>query len=390
MADQLVSRLIAGPRTALVGAVGNEFDGLRLRAPIKATTDGVLQVELTGAPTLGSSDARQLAAQLVYTLRLDAGKIRILVDSTPLDANQAIWTVGVLGSFDPDGVPGSGTTGATGYLINPDGVVVTLRGVPVWGAAGTGVLKAVSAGMSAATGTLALVGKSDGGQTLSIGAPLTQVAMEVRLTAPSFTPPSFSRAGDEVWTVVNGATSAPEVLRLLTAGSRYPVDSASLAGIGAITGLALSPDGARVAVVAGSRLYQSTVTYVDDPGTATPSSNGGNGVATLGAPQLMRSELTVTGVIWSDSQNMLVTATDPASTYRSVWRIGLDARQRSALTTRGIGADVDAVAATGALPTLISSGGQILQLKGDDSNGEWVSANPDGGQLPGSWPIYPA
>lgn len=384
---RLVDAVVAGPSTPMVGAVRNSVQGASLRVPI-ATADGVLQVDLTGLPSLTTAAARGVAAQLVYTLRLDAARIRILVDGTPLDANQAIWTTGVLGSFDPDGVPGSGTTSTVGYYINNDGVLVNLRGVPVWGNAGTGELAAVSAGMSAATGDLAVVGGPDGAQTLFVGAPLTQVSMEPRLTAETFTPPSFSRAGDEVWSVINGATN-PEVVRLLTDGSRYPVDSSSLAGLGALNGLALSPDGARVAVVAGTDLYLASVVYSDDT-SAGGDATTAPAVATLGVPVRLRNDLAVRSVIWSNSLNLLVAAADQASTYRAVWRVGLDGRQRAALTTRGIVADVDAVSTTGALPTLISSGGQILQLKGDDSSGEWVTADPDGGTAAGRWPLYPS
>lgn len=388
LVSRLVDTLIAGPSTPLAGAVRNGLQGARPRVPITATTDGVLQVDLTGLPSMTTAAARGVAAQLVYTLRLDAARIRILIDGTPLDANQAIWTTGVLGSFDPDGVPGSGTTSTVGYYVNADGALVNLRGVPVWGNAGTGELAAASAGMSAATGDLAVVGGPAGAQTLYIGAPLTQVPMEARLTAQTFTPPSFSRTGDEVWTVIN-ATSSPEVVRLLTDGSRFPVDSSSLAGLGTLTGLALSPDGARVAVVADGSLYLAAVIYTDDT-TVSGDAGTASGVATLGVPVRLRNDLTVRTVIWSNSLNLLIAASDPASTYRAVWRVGLDGRQRSALSTRGIVADVDVVGATGALPTLISSGGVILQLKGDDSSGDWVSADPDGGPAVGLWPLYPS
>ncbi len=390
MAGQLVNRLAGGPAGPLRGAVQNQLDGASLRAPITASADGVLQVDLEGLPTLSSSSARALAAQLVFTMRADAAKIRILVDGTPLDANQAIWTTGVLGSFDPDGVPGSGSPGAVGYYIDANGGLVNLSGMPVWGTAGSGALHAEAAAMSVATGDLAVVSGAAGAQTLYVGSPLTQEPMEVRLTASSFTPPSFSRAGDEVWTVLNGDT-APEVVRLLTSGSRYPVGSASLAAIRKITSLALSPDGVRVLLVADSRLYLATVTYADEPNSAAPGAGSAIGaVATLGVPVPVRPELLVRRAIWSDSQNILAAAADPSSTYRAVWRIGLDGRQRSLLTTRGIVADVDGIAAGSGLPLLISSGGRILQLKGDDSNGEWVSAKPTGEPAFGSWPVYPS
>jgi hypothetical protein len=387
MADQLLSKLISGPSDGLAKAVRNELTGVSLRVAIKAGTDGVLQVDLTGVPSLTTENARSFAAQVVYTLRSDAANIRILIDGAPLDIEQDVWTTGVLGSFDPDGVPGSGTPGAVGYYLNPDGAMVNLTGVPVWGTAGTGELQARSASMSAATGDVAIVGTTDSGMTLYVGSPVHQEPMAAKLTATSFTAPSFSRAGDELWTVINGAT-APEVVRL--AGSRYPVDSSALAGIGEITDLALSPDGVRVAVVAGQKLYLSTVVYADDPGTSGATESAQGVTATLTSPVQLRSELIVSRAIWSDSRNILITAVDVTSTYRTVWRIGMDGRVRTLQPTRGILADVDAVAATGALPTLISFGGRIYQLQGDESSGVWVSANPAGGPPAGSSPFYPA
>lgn len=389
MADVLIGKLLGGPSDQLGEAVRNSLRGVRLRAPLSAGDDGVLEVDLTGVSALSGTAARALAAQLVYTLRADAANIRILIDGAPLDANQAIWTTSVLGAFDPDGVPGSGAPGAQGYYISDGGAIVNLRGTPIWGAAGSGGLGAQSAAMSAATGALAVVGRGAAGSSvLYIGAPVTQVPMEERLTAVSITPPSFSRAGDEVWTVINGGT-APEVVRLLTAGSRYPVDSANLAGIGAVTGAALSPDGVRLALVAGGKLHLSSVVYAVDPDVAT-GDNQGSTTATLTTPVMLRSELMVSRVVWADSQNMLVAGADPNSTYRTVWRIGLDGRQRSLLATRGILADVDALAATAGLPTLISSGGRILRLEGDDASGEWITANPEGNNAFGTWPIYPS
>ena len=59
---------------------------------------------------------------------------------------------------------------------------------------------------------------------------------------------------------------------------------------------------------------------------------------------------------------------------------------RTYLLERGIVADVDAVASTGGLPVLISFGGRIYELKGDDTFGEWVPS----GAADGSWPVYPS
>jgi len=47
------------------------------------------------------------------------------------------------------------------------------------------------------------------------------------------------------------------------------------------------------------------------------------------------------------------------------------------------------MATTPSLPMLISSGGVIYQLAGDDSTGEWTSVEVGGETLAGPWPLYP-
>ncbi len=391
MADLLISRLLAGPNPALAPAVRTELTGASLAKRVTASNDGVLQVDLTGLPTLSATNQRALAAQIVYSLALDASRIQITVDSAELDTRQAIWTQSVLGSFDPNGVPGAGSPRSQGYYLTAAGAMVDLAGAPVWGTAGTAENAAQSAAMSAVTGDLALVTAIAGGVQLEIGSPLEQQPMQARLPATSMTPPTFSRSGEEVWTVINGGTK-PEVVRLLTSGSRYPVDSAALAGIGAITEFQLSPDGVRVALVADGKLYLSTVVYTGDDGDTVPGNGVGVGAgATLTAPQQIRSELTVGPVVWFDSQNLLLAGSDTTSVYRTVWRVGLDGRQRTPLSGRGILADVDSVASSPTQPTLISFGGRIYQVDGDDTSGDWVSAAPSGEPPPaGSWPFYPS
>jgi len=207
------------------------------------------------------------------------------------------------------------------------------------------------------------------------------------MTASWFTPPSFTRGGDEVWTVTGG--DVVEVVRLLTAGGRYSVDSSSLAGLGVVADLAVSPDGVHVAIVASNRIYLVAAVYT--PGSEAAATGPGStaALATLTTPALLRNDLVVGRVVWEDSQNLLLAAQDTSSTYRSVWRIGLDGRQRAALSGRGIVADTDTMAATPSLPLLISSGGQILELDGDDSSGEWIPVQVGGETLSGPWPFYP-
>ena len=156
------------------------------------------------------------------------------------------------------------------------------------------------------------------------------------MSAAAFTPPSFTRGGDEVWTVHR--RDVPEVVRLLTAGGRYSVDSSSLAGLGAVADLAISPDGVHVAIVAEQRIYLVAAVYTPGSEAAAPDRQHGC-AGDADHPGSAAQRPVVGRVVWEDSQNLLLAAQDTNNTYRSVWRIGLDGRQRSALSSRGIVAD---------------------------------------------------
>ena len=134
----------------------------------------------------------------------------------------------------------------------------------------------ISAAKSSATGTIAAVAADPaGGQVLLMAQPQEPERADPVLKAGTLTVPSFTHAGDEVWVVQNGATK-PEVYRISASGnpSRDRVGSDALAGKGPVTALALSPDGVRIAIVAGERLYLGVVAPVPADAPAATATTG--------------------------------------------------------------------------------------------------------------------
>jgi hypothetical protein len=71
--------------------------------------------------------------------------------------------------------------------------------------------------------------------------------------------PSWSPDGGELWTVVDGAPV--RAVRAGRGGAIRPagLDTAALAGLGPLSALRVSPDGARLAVVAGGRVAVAAI-----------------------------------------------------------------------------------------------------------------------------------
>jgi hypothetical protein len=317
-------------------------------------------------------------------------------------------------------VAGTGQVASDPYFVDTDGVVLNLENrQPLFdgGDAGTGPIRAVA--MSAATGAVAAVADSgtDNGigtadrQSLIIGRPLQDDRLAVTLQAGSLTAPSFTRTGDEVWVVQNGATE-PEVVQVAAAGqaSRARVDATALAGLGPVTALALSPDGVRVAVVAGGRLYLGGIAPVTEVTevTATPATEPvGPGVPTstteAAAPvtdvpaaslaivnlSLLRSNLSEVAAMAFTSSTGITAAAKDGSGYSTLWSVSIDGRVATPYTTAGQFDDITAFAVATAEQPLIAFGGRIWRLEGTQTGGQWVSPAPEAAAVNGSAPFYP-
>ncbi|GAA1997748.1 GerMN domain-containing protein [Nakamurella flavida] len=402
-ADRLMDLLLDGPSAALDGAAVSQFGPeAALRSNVTADADGVLRVDLTGVDVSTPALRRALAAQIVWTLYTTSPRIAISVDGEPLDPTQLVYTVATVSSFDPDRVAGTGQVASDPYYVDPEGDVVGLQDPTLeWPQVG---VRISAAALSAATGAEAAVATDpQGGQQLLIG-PATADTLQAALRADTLTAPVFSRTGDEVWVVQNGATR-PEVYRVATAvtagtASRVRVDSTALAGIGAVTALALSPDGVRVAVVAGERLWVGVIapvqsaTPTDTPETAgpQPDDSATQSPATVAVTDLVQIRpdlIDVGAVTFSSSRELTVAgATSPVS-RRTLFSVGVDGRDLTGFTTTGIFNDVQSLAVSAGQPPLIGFGDRIWQLSGSATDGQWVTPLPSAPSLNGSSPFYP-
>ena len=188
-----------------------------------------------------------------------------------------------------------------------------------------------------------------------------------------------------------------------------------------MTALALSPDGVRVAVVAGERLYVGVIepappdggldpdvppaqaptlapAPADTSGASAEPAPGGQDEVTTVQPLIMLTELVeirpdlarVGAIAWSNSRQLVVAATTSPGSFRTVWEVSLDGYESRNVTTRGMFGDVESVAVATGQPILVGFSGRVWQLEGALTDGQWLSPLPDQPFLTGTSPFYPA
>ncbi len=412
-ANRLMSMLIEGPSTALGGAVRTQFTAKSaLRSNPSVDPNGVLRVDLTGVDVSTPEARRALAAQIVWTLSPTSPQIAVTVDGQPLDPAQEIFTINSVSSYDPDRLAGTGQVASDPYFVDTHGAITGLTNLqPVAGHLGTGNPVVTGAALSSATGALAAVANDPaGGQLLLMARPAESATVAPVLKAGTLTNPSFTRSGEQAWVVQNGTTVKPEVYQVSTSGeaSRERVGSSSLTGLGAVTALALSPDGVRVAIIAGDKLYlgvvapapadeSTTAAATTEPPASTPETTdptaepqAGQSPLVITNLSLLRPDLIRVGAVaFASSRELMVAAATSATSYRTVDAISIDGFDVRSVTDRGIFGDVDAIAVAQGEPMLITFGGRIWQLQGTQADGQWQSPLSDQPFLNGSSPFYP-
>ncbi len=393
---RLTNLLLAGPTARLRPAVLSELGtSARLRSAVTTDDQGVVHVDLTGVSP-ESADARGgLAAQIVWTLSNDADRVAITLDGVPLGGTDnapgaSVYTMQSVDSYNPDRVAGTGQVSLDPWFIDPSGAIISLTGdrQPMWGRVGTGSDQVENAAISAANGTLAAVvlGAPDkpAGRQLLLGRPLDLQPTSPVLVADTLTPPTFTRTGDEVWVVQNGATK-PKVIAITTSGSlpRGQVRADELTGKGEVTQLVLSPDGVRVAVVAGNRLYVGVVVAAapDAAGSGKP------GPVIQGLTEIAPS-LTNVGPVAFAASNSLVVGASTGAGLRVLYQLGVDGSGVLRTSQNGFFGDVTSVSVTPNQPPLMSYGGRIYELDGAWRTGTWT-APLNLPALEGTAPFYP-
>jgi hypothetical protein len=347
---------------------------VQLRRAVTVTGRGVT-VDLSGVGNQPAPVLSEICAQLVWTLdQLSLPDVQILVDGEPVDLagvpsvqNTDDWS-----SFDPD----TARSGVVGLYLQA-GALHTLDGKAAPGPAGAGAygLTAAAAATDAKTGDLATLAGTTGGPggaTLLVGPYGGDLAPA--LTAGSLTAPTMAATRAEVWTVRDGSS----VLRVTSGTPPQPVDAPTLAGLGKVTRLRLSPDGVRAAVVvdgpAGPTLYVGTVVRAPDGSVSLPS------LAAV-APSLSQ----VVDVAWMSSASLIVLAGDPDQGRTVPYTVGVDGFGLTSLVTAYLPSQPNEVAAAPGRPPLVSSASSIWQRTG----GTWVTLLPGQQPLAGGAPFYP-
>ena len=365
-AQALVERLLQGPSAELAPAVRSALPpGTRLRSRVERD-GGTVVVDLdASAQQLGQPQRRQLSAQLVWTLRelegfttlrLRAGGAPLLVDGVQEQSRDA-WD-----EVAPDGLPPQPV-----LLLSTDG---GLRSV-VAGAGGAAVVagqppRADDVASSPAGDLVAVLTRTSEGTAVSTG-PLTGPYTRRALVGPA-TSPSWGSAETGLFLVDRGR------VRLLPLAGQEVVDvpvEGSGEGSGAVTALAVSRDGARVALVRAGRLLVGRVDPV------------GAGVRIAGLRQVAPSLLDVLDVSWADATSLAVLARRGAAPGRIPFEVGVDGAEVVADTRIGISPEPTAIAAAPGQPLTVAAGpaGEPVLFR---EVGPFFEPGP-----PGRVPVYP-
>ena len=397
---RLLDLLIAGPSGPLTGVARNRLARAELRTSVHPES-GITVVDITNVELPTPAARRALAAQIVFTLTRyrDADQIQIMVGGAILDPATPTYTQASLQSFDPDRIPATGPPASDPYYVDQLNRIIALTdGRPMWGDLGNLTLAVQSAAMSAATGAVAAATTLSEGTQLVIGQPLARVEAVPVLKATTLTQPSFSRSGDEVWVVQNGADK-PQVYQISATvsatetPSRLQVAAPALAGKGPVTALQISPDGVRVAVVAGQKLYLGVVAYAGGAESAAQVSTDKSGAVLTNLTQVASSLTDVSTVVFNTSTEIMVAAKAPGATIRTVFRESIDGSDQRQVTTTDLNNDVEAIAVSpsGAEAGMYLDFGQrVYALSGSVSDGRWITpAITPAAVLTGTAPFYP-
>ena len=354
-----VRALLAGPGPWLGPAVHTGFpSGVNLLGNVAVSKDGNAEVNLSaGVRQASPTQLRELAAQVVWTVLQDSqiSSVRLLADGAPLNIAHvpAVQTRATWADYNPapaEELPAfyareGGWRSATGGS-NPS----------LQSAAGLSWLAIGSDGR-----ILAALGGTPGRQRLmtwhSGGRP------DSRLTAAAVTPPDVDRNGNVV--VVARRLRGNTVVAVNPLGQKSVVDAPALASV-PVSALSISPDGSRVAVVAGA---------------------AGSGRLLVGRVSADRDRMVfddfrdvlpqwsdVRGVGWDGADQLVVTASDDAH-HRRLIAVDSDGYSWRVLSTDGVRGEPVAVAAAPGQPLLVLAGSTVWTVR---ATGGWRRIGPGG------------
>lgn len=397
--------LLAGPSESLAGAAVSSLPvGTTLRSDVSLTSEGTAVVDLTRTGPLDDPRRREIAQQVTLTLAgIGVSRVRLLVDGEPLlPATPEVGVGDTLEGLPPEvarrpDLPVDPVVGGPGdtevpVLVADNGRLRLLSGEPAGGPAGRGAYQAISASASF-EGDVALVARdAPGGDPAARRARLLTGAGGSELAASgiegrSLARPTWTPDGTEVWSVQDGIT----VVRAVRDGPGravrpVAVDAGALAAagvraapgaVGPVSAVRISPDGSRLALVAGGRVLVAAI------------ARDGAGGARLGSVTALRPEALdqVLDVGWTRTDQLVVVGN---RADRPVTLASVDGLDLESLSTTNLTPPVTAVAARPGRPLVVADQGGTwtLPLDGGSTTGGdiWQSVPGFGA---GTVPAYP-
>jgi hypothetical protein len=365
----LVRALVDGPGDWLAPSVRTGFpSGTVLLGNVPVDPTGVAEVNLSSSVRQATAvELHALSAQLTWTLRQvsDVSAVRILVEGGPLAVpdqpiNQSVkaWPTVNPAPAPPSSI-GAYARGGEWHLTGSPGTLASAAGLSDLAMSFDASRIAAVYGREPLTSLL--VGKRGGELT-------------TRVTARSLATPTFDAAGTVY--VVAERPAGQMVLSVLPDGPVQRVDVAANLTDRRIQRLALSHDGARVAVVLGpsghARLLVGRVVVAHD-GRQTR-------LRFEAFRDVLRGADDVRGLAWDGGDQILTTVAD-ATGGRELVAVDVDGyATRTIPTTTVSGEPVDVAAAPGR-PILVTAGGGVWR---NDSSGAWTRLGN------GDQPVYPS
>ncbi|MDV6011573.1 LpqB family beta-propeller domain-containing protein [Haloechinothrix sp. LS1_15] len=355
--SKVIDLLLEGPSGSLRHAVDNPLgEDVETETNVTGAPDGALVVPLTGLDGTSEDTRERIAEQVVMSLdNVTSSRVRILSDGAQLlpgdedlrRAEMPDHSGLIVPSAD---LPGMSVVGSELHSLG--------TGEPIPGPAGRGEYDLVTAAQSTDGEQLAVVEREDGGDGRSFlrvgptAGELPRVELEgEELTRPTWWPTlSEGSASNEVWTVVDGEEVVRVVQTQEGAWTPLTVDASELAPFGEITGLRLSRDGTRAAIIADENLV---VAGVERDENAT----------TLRSPRVLREGrlAEVVDVDWI-AQDTLVAATSSES--RPVVQVSADGFRLDSFRDANLTPPVHAITAAPGRSVVVS-----------DVLGQWVSSD---------------
>ncbi len=388
----LVDWLLDGPSGWLGPAAVSEIPGNTKRRGNVVGTHNVVVINLTS----DAGDAKNpalMAAQLAWTLRPLMNKMQIRIEDRPLSIPGHSGTIYNWNDWRTYNIATLGV-GSAGYYIAGGRIVAArsgdqLPGVLADPAADRVDQQVIRAGLSVDASRAALVRASATnrpelwlGRTTGRSNPRVGYTRAKLGTVRSIGRPSFLAGTGTVLAPVDGALVA-----VSSNGNKIPLDFLENRVSRQVTAVSVAPDGCRIALVAGGRLY------------VAPLLDSGNGRLTIGrARRLAASFSDISGVAWTEETRVVfggrgLTGPDgPLSDgpRGGAWELSIDDVYSDLLTGAGDSAVPDQIASSTTDPAksdshgtiLLAAHDRILQVTGNEVGPPVGAAQPPRGTEP--------